>query len=67
MTVGLNAALAGLGGLARDEAGATSVEYALMAVIMAIMLIGIVPSIRDGLTPAFVAVTAALQEALGVV
>jgi len=49
----------------RDERAATSVEYALIGVVMAVMLIVALPPIRDQLTSLISQVTSAFQVALG--
>ena len=48
-----------------DERAATSVEYALIGVTMAIMLLAALQPIRDQLVSIFGAVAAAFQIALG--
>jgi Flp pilus assembly pilin Flp len=49
----------------RNEVAATSVEYALIGVVMAIMLVAAIPPIRDELAGIFTYLTAALQTATG--
>ncbi len=49
----------------RNEVAATSIEYALIGVVMAIMLVASVPPIRDELAGIFTYLTAALQTATG--
>ncbi len=41
---------------ARDEEGATAIEYAIIAAILAIAVIGALNSIRDELNDTFIAV-----------
>ena len=47
----------------RDEMAATSVEYALIGVIMALMLVVAMPPIRDEIASIFTFLTAAFQVA----
>jgi Flp pilus assembly pilin Flp len=49
----------------RDEVAATSIEYALIGVVMAVMLVAAVPPVRDELAGIFTYLTAALQTATG--
>ena len=49
----------------RNEIAATSVEYALIGVVMAVMLVAAVPPVRDELAGIFTYLTAALQTATG--
>ncbi len=49
----------------RNEVAATSVEYALIGVVMAVMLVAAVPPVRDELAGIFTYLTAALQTATG--
>lgn len=49
----------------RNEFAATSVEYALIGVVMAVMLVAAVPPVRDELAGIFTYLTAALQTATG--
>ena len=48
---------------ARDETAATSVEYALIGVVMAVMLVAAIPPIRDQIVGIFTYLSAALQVA----
>ncbi len=52
-------------GFERNEVAATSIEYALIGVVMAIMLVAAVPPVRDELAGIFTYLTAALQTATG--
>jgi Flp pilus assembly pilin Flp len=47
----------------RNEKAATSVEYALIGVVMAIMLFAAVPPLRDQLVNIFTYLSAAFQTA----
>lgn len=47
----------------RNEVAATSVEYALIGVVMAVMLVAAVPPIRDEIANIFTYLSAALQTA----
>lgn len=49
----------------RNEVAATSIEYALIGVLMAILLVGAIPPIRDELAGIFIYLTAAFQTATG--
>lgn len=48
---------------ARDDVAATSVEYALIGVIMAIMMVAALPPIRQQIVNVFVYLAAAIQTA----
>lgn len=50
---------------ARDEQAASSVEYALIGVVMAIMLLAALTPMRDQVVSAFTLVAAAFQAILG--
>ncbi len=47
----------------RNETAATSVEYALIGVVMAIMLFAAIPPIRDQIANIFTYLSAAMQVA----
>ena len=48
-----------------DERAATSVEYALIGVLMAVPLLGMLASVRDQLVTMFNSVANAIQASLG--
>ncbi len=49
----------------RDESGATAVEYALIAGLMAAALVVVISSFKDSLTNLFKTITGKMKEAQG--
>ncbi|HSC61432.1 MAG TPA: Flp family type IVb pilin [Rhizomicrobium sp.] len=48
-----NAARSALGRFARDESGATAIEYAIMAAGIAVMVVGAINAVGQGVKSAF--------------
>ena len=48
----------------RDEEGASAIEYALIAAMVAIVLVAIIPDINEAVTGIFTAIQDALTDAV---
>lgn len=48
---------------AKDESGATAIEYGLIAAIVAVIIVAVFPIIQGGLNTSFNRISTALSEA----
>lgn len=48
---------------AKDESGATAIEYGLIAAIVAVIIVAVFPIIRGGLNDSFTSISTALRNA----
>ena len=50
---------------AKDESGATAIEYGLIAALIAVAAVGVMSSVGDSLTGTFTSVDTRLQAGVG--